>query len=181
MAHVDGCGGRVMAGTSIDWAALYQKHRNAMYGVAYEVLRGSGRVDLAADAVQDAMVSLMKKPPTETPRSWEALLVATAKRRALDMIRSAAMARGVEFAEEFLPGAAPSEEDEILERLQKIARARPVIARLDSQAHTVLAQYIVLDRPRGEVAVELGVTPARISQIATRVLSDIHAAVQEGG
>lgn len=166
---------------SVDWAALYQKHRAAMYGVAYEVLRGSGRVDLAADAVQEAMVSLMKKPPTEIPRSWEALLVATAKRRALDMIRSAAMVRGVELSEEFLPGAAPSDEDEALERLEKIARARPVIARLDQQSHTVLAQYIVLDRPRSDVAAELGVTPARISQIATRVLTEINAAVQEGG
>ena len=49
-----------MADPSYDWAALYQKHRDAMYGVAYEVLRGSGRVDLADDAVQEAMVSLMK-------------------------------------------------------------------------------------------------------------------------
>ncbi|MFG6476920.1 sigma-70 family RNA polymerase sigma factor [Microbacterium sp. P06] len=170
-----------MADAAIDRAALYQKHRNAMYGVAYEVLRGSGRVDLADDAVQEAMVSLMKSPPKETPRSWEAMLVATAKRRALDIIRSAAMVRGVEFAEEFLPGEVPSGEDETLERLEKMARARPVIARLDPQAHTVLAQYIVLDRPRAEVAAELGVTPARISQIATKVLAEINAAVQEGG
>lgn len=170
-----------MADAAIDWAALYQKHRNAMYGVAYEVLRGSGQVDLAADAVQEAMASLMKSPPKETPRSWEALLVVTTKRRALDMIGSAAMVRGVEFSEEFLPGEVSSGEDETLERLEKMARARPVIARLDTQAHTVLAQYIVLDRPRAEVAAELGVTPARISQIATKLLTEINAAVQEGG
>ncbi len=171
-----------MADASIDWAALYQKHRDAMYGVAYQVLRGSGRVDLAADAVQEAIVSLMKSPPAEEPlRSWEALLVATAKRRALDMIRSAAMVRGVAFSEDYLRGAVPSEEDETLERLEKIARARPVIARLDAQAHTVLAQYIVLDKPRAEVAAELGVTPARVSQIATKVLAQINAAVEEGG
>ncbi|MGN7970200.1 sigma-70 family RNA polymerase sigma factor [Microbacterium sp. 22296] len=152
-----------MADADIDWAALYQKHRNAMYGVAYEVLRGSGRVDLAADAVQEAMVSLMKSPPAETPRSWEPLLVVTAERRALDMVRSAAVVRGFEFSEEFLPGEVGSGEDETLERLEKIARARPVIARLDAQEHYVLAQYIVLDRLRGDVAAELGVTPARVS------------------
>jgi len=166
---------------SIDWAALYQKHRGAMYGVAYVVLRGSGRVDLADDAVQEAIVSLMKSPLSEPPRSWEALLVATAKRRALDMIRSAAMVRGVAFSEEHLPGAVPSGENETLERLEKIARARPVIARLDAQAQTVLAQYIVLDRPRIEVAAELGVTPARVSQIATKVLTEINGAVEERG
>jgi len=58
-----------MADPSYDWAALYQKHRDAMYGVAYEVLRASGRWDLAADAVQEAMVSLMKAPPAQPPRS----------------------------------------------------------------------------------------------------------------
>lgn len=61
--EVDG----LMADASIDWAALYQKHRDAMFRVAKGVLRSSGRVDLADDAVQDAMVSLMKSPPTEPP------------------------------------------------------------------------------------------------------------------
>lgn len=169
-----------MVDAPIDWAALYQKHRNAMYGVAYEVLRGSGRVDLAADAVQEAMVSLMNAPPA-APRSWEGLLVATAKHRALDIVRSAAVVRGVAYSEEYLPISEPSGEDETLERLEKVARARPVIAQLDPQAHTVLAEYIVLDRPRADVAAELGVTPARVSQIATKVLAEIAAAVAEGG
>jgi len=164
-----------------DWAALYQKHRNAMYGVAYEVLRGSGRVDLAADAVQEAIVSLMKAPPAEPPRSWEALLVATSKRRALDIVRSAAVVRGVEYSEEYVSGGAAPNEDDAMDRLEKMARARPAIARLDTQEHYVLAQYIVLDRLRGDVAAELGVTPARISQINTRVLSKINAAVEGGG
>lgn len=168
-----------MADPSYDWAALYQKHRDAMYRVAYEVLRGSGRVDLADDAVQEAMVSLMKAPPPEPPRSWEALFVVTAKRRALDIVGSAAMKKRVEFSEEYVPGARHN--DDALERLEKMARARPVIAGLDAQEHFVLAQYIVRDRPRDEVAAELGVTPGRVSQISTRVLSKISAAVEEGG
>lgn len=170
-----------MANPSYDWAALYQKHRDAMYGVAYEVLRGSGRVDLADDAVQEAMVSLMKAPPQEPPRSWEALLVVTAKRRALDIVGSAAMKKGVEFSEECVPGVRPPDDDDALERLEKMARARPVIAGLDAQEHYVLAQYIVRDRRRDDVAADLGVTPGRVSQISTRVLSKINAAVEEGG
>ncbi|PRB65664.1 sigma-70 family RNA polymerase sigma factor [Microbacterium sp. MYb45] len=169
-----------MADPSYDWAALYQKHRDAMYGVAYEVLRGSGRVDLAADAVQEAMVSLMKAPPAQPPRSWEALLVATSKRRALDIVRSAAVVRGVEYSEEYVSGGAAPDEDDAMDRFEKMARARPAIARLDTQEHYVLTQYIVLDRPRGDVAAELGVTPARISQISTKVLSKINAAVEGG-
>lgn len=170
-----------MADPSYDWAALFQKHRAAMYGVAYEVLRGSGRVDLAADAVQEAMVSLMKMPPAEPPRNWEALLVATSKRRALDIVGSAAMRTGVEYSEEYVPDASAPDEEDAMEWLAKMARVRPAITRLDAQEHHVLAQYIVLDRPRGDVAAELGVTPARISQISTKVLSKIKAAAEGGG
>lgn len=170
-----------MADPTYDWAALYQKHRDAMYRVAYEVLRGSGRWDLAADAVQEAMVSLMKAPPAEPPRSWEALLVATSKRRALDIVRSAAVVRGVEYSEEYVPGVAAPDEDDAAEWLEKMARVRPVVALLDPQEQQVLAQYIVLDRTRDEVAAELGVSPGRISQISTKVLSKIKAAAEEGG
>ncbi len=48
-----------------DWAALYQRHRDAMYRVAAKVLREAGLADQAGgDAVQAAMVSLMKSPPS---------------------------------------------------------------------------------------------------------------------
>lgn len=172
-----------MADASIDWAALYQRHRDAMFRVAKGVLRSSGRVDLADDAVQDAMVSLMKSPPTETPRNWEALLVATAKRRALDMVGSAAMVKGAVLEEERASSASEQDMEKVLERLEKMALVRAAIAKakLDARAHYVLAQYVVLERPRAEVAAELGVTPARVSQIATKVLTEINTAVTEGG
>lgn len=170
-----------MPDPSYDWAALYQKHRDAMYGVAYEVLRGSGRWDLAADAVQEAVVSLMKAPPADPPRSWEALLVVTAKRRALDIVRSVAVVRSVEYSEEQVPSGFAPDEDDALGRLEKMTRARAAIARLDTQEHYVLAQYVVLDRPRDDVAAELAVTPGRISQINTKVLSKINDAVKGEG
>lgn len=172
-----------MVDASIDWAALYQKHRVAMFRVAKGVLRSSGRIDLAGDAVQDAMVSLMKSPPTAPPRSWEALLVATAKRRALDMIGSAAMVKGAVLKEERATSASEPDMDDVLERLEKMALVRAAIAKakFDARERYVLAQYILLDRPRDELAAELGVTPARVSQIATKVLTDIKTAVTEGG
>ncbi len=152
-----------MADASIDWAALYQKHRVAMFRVAKGVLRSSGRVDLADDA-----------PP---------LLVATAKRRALDIVGSAAMVKGAVLEEERASPASEQDIEEVLERLEKMALVRAAIAKakLDPRAHYVLAQYVVLARPRAEVAAELGVTPARVSQIATKVLRDINTAVTEGG
>jgi DNA-directed RNA polymerase specialized sigma24 family protein len=46
-----------------DWAALYLRHRDAMHRTAASILRGAGRTDLALDAVQEAMTSLMASPP----------------------------------------------------------------------------------------------------------------------
>src|SRR4051794_2680297 len=73
-----------------DWAALYQKHRDAMYRVAARTLRDAGRVDEAEDVVMAAMESLMKNPPTGVT-NWEAMMVQTSKRRALDVLKSAAV------------------------------------------------------------------------------------------
>ena len=73
-----------------DWAALYQQHRDAMYRVAARVLREAGRADEAEDAVMAAMESLMKSPPTNV-QNWQAVMVTAAKRRALDLLGSAAV------------------------------------------------------------------------------------------
>jgi DNA-directed RNA polymerase specialized sigma24 family protein len=73
-----------------DLAALYLQHRDAMYRVAASVLRGAGLVNFAADAVQDAIVSMMTSPPSGV-RNWEAFMVAAAKRKAFDRCRSAAV------------------------------------------------------------------------------------------
>jgi DNA-directed RNA polymerase specialized sigma24 family protein len=73
-----------------DWAALYQQHRDAMYRVAARALREAGRADKAGDAVSAAMASLMKSPPANV-QNWQALLVKAAKRRALDILGSAAV------------------------------------------------------------------------------------------
>lgn len=169
-----------MADSRYDWAALYGKHRDAMHRVARQVLRGSGRVDLADDAVSDAVESLMKKPPSVPPRSWEALLVATAKRRAIDIMRSSAIKTGVAYSEEYVPGTSLADQEDALEWLEKLSRARPAIARLDRQEQFVFVEHIVRDRLRADVAAALGVSPSRVSQITTKVLMMIRTAVEEG-
>lgn len=50
-----------------DLAALYLHHKDAMYRVAASVLREAGLVHFAADAVQDAIVSMMTSPPSGIP------------------------------------------------------------------------------------------------------------------
>lgn len=163
-----------------DWAALYQEHRDAMFRVALSVLRSSGQIDLAQDAVQAAMVSLMSSPPKNV-ENWAAVLVMTAKRRALDMVQSAFVARKVEFEEDRHRDGYPDDGFEILERLEKVERVRRIIVRYEGQDRHVLTEYLVKDRPRADIADELGVSPARVSQIATKIRNELEAALQEGG
>ncbi|MBK6885378.1 MAG: hypothetical protein IPH03_02300 [Tetrasphaera sp.] len=52
---------------------------------------------------------------------------------------------------------------------------------LDDRHRRVAWEYVAKGRPRQEVAAELGVSPARISQMATRALRDLREALEQEG
>jgi RNA polymerase sigma-70 factor (ECF subfamily) len=162
-------------------AALYLKHRDAMHRVAAKVLREAGLADQAGDAVQDAMVSLMASSPAGV-ENWEALMVATAKRRALDRLGSAAVRHaGSELGERHDSTAEGDVADEVAEsvdRTRLAALAADALSVLDDRHRKVAWDYIALERPRPEVAAELGVTPARVSQMAKQVLEQMRDAMK---
>lgn len=160
-----------------DWAALFQKHRGAMYGVAARTLRGAGRAVDPADVVMMAMESLMKKPPAGV-KNWEALMVETTKRRALDVLKSAAVQRTSASELEDHDGASPATlEDDVLDAIT----LREKVALLDDRHRHVAWEYIAKGRPRDEVAAGLGVSPARISQMATKALKELKEALEKEG
>lgn len=167
-----------------DWAALYQKHRDAMYRVAAKVLRDAGLAGHAEDAVQAAMVSLMKSPPQGVV-SWEAVLVKTTQRRALDILDSAAVRHaGPPLAEEHDsadPGSHVEDIDEILDRQRLTAQVTSHLSLLNEQQRHVAWEYLARGRPRTDVAIALGVTPARISQIAAAAIKILREAMDMRG
>lgn len=146
-----------------------------MYKVVASVLREAGRVSEADDAVHDAIVSIMASPP-KTVQNWEAFLVTAAKRKALDRIRSAAARHvGPEFVEAThdRPDGSDLAEDVVdaLARQKRVERARHRLAALDERHRKAVWETAALGRPRSEVAMELNVTPARVSQMTTRSLA----------
>lgn len=147
-----------------------------MHRVAATVLRETGLADQAGDAVQEAMVSLMASPPDDV-RNWEALMVATAKRRALDRLGSAAVRHvGPELSERHDrpdEGDVSEEVAESLDRKRVTALVRNNLAVLDDRHRKVAWEYVALERPRAEVAAELGVTPARVSQMVKPALEQL--------
>ena len=167
-----------------DWAALYQEHRHTMYRVAARVLRSAGREAEAADAVMAAMESLMKSPPSNVT-NWEAMLVKTTKRRALDLLRSAHVRH---TGRELEPGSdGPDQTDVAAEVVDLVDLRRggayvwDALATLDERHRKAVWEYVALARPRQDVAAELGVTPARVSQMATKALRILREVLENKG
>lgn len=141
-----------------DWAALYQKHRDAMYRVAARTLRSAGRAAEAEDVVMIAMESLMKKPPRNV-KNWEAMMVKATVLRALDLLKSATVkhSSGTELIDS--DGAVPATiEDDIIEavdRQQAAANVWDKLSLLDDRHRYVAWEYLGVCRQR---------TPARRSR-----------------
>jgi len=158
-----------------DLSALYLRHRDAMHKVAASVLRDAGHASESDDAVQDAIVSIMASPP-EKVRNWEAFLVTTAKRKALDRIRSAAVRHaGSEFVEaihdrddgsDLAQGVADA-----IDQKERAGMAWGCLSILDERHRNAVWQTAALGRSRSEVAAELNLSPARVSQMTTRSLA----------
>ena len=158
-------GGSEMITPVYDWAALYSRHRKAMNNVARNVLRQVGRPDLAADAVHDAIESVMANPPSSI-RNSEAFLVQVAKNKARDIAKSHAVSRRADLDEVDGPIDEPEAEAiRSVDRQRIIPRLRQEVALLPPNERTVIEEVIMKERAGADVAREMGLTQARISQL----------------
>lgn len=163
-----------------DIAALYEQHKDAMYGVARKMLRRDDQ-HRAEDVVQDVVLSVWRNPP-ENVASWEGLFVQAVKRKIYDLWKSAAQ----RHEHLVLDDATPLEDElggddlgldpgviveEIHERAAIVARARDAmaeLARTDPEAAHAYRQVKGLERTSGEVAAQLGISDSRVRQRVTK-------------
>lgn len=165
-----------------DIGAIYLEHREAMYGVAYSMLRGDGG-NHADDVISEVMVSLLKNPPRSV-ENWEAYLVRAVQNKVRDRWKSAAHRK----ERLLLAEAAPIEGDDrlagddvvddpatevvdFLGRRQTVLAVRSAMAELkawDSQAAYILWQCSGLERSSQQLADEFGVSSSRIRQISAK-------------
>lgn len=168
-----------------DLEALYLEHADAMHRVAARVLREAGLAHMAGDAVQNAVLSLLKSWPPEAVNSWEAFMVTAAKRKAIDILRSAAVrhADPTPVDEHDKPDtqdvAAQVAHNVDRDRMVKVLRDK--LSLLPDRERFVLEEFKARGRPRAEVAREVGVTPGRVSQIAKKALTTMKQMLDEEG
>jgi RNA polymerase sigma factor (sigma-70 family) len=169
-------------------AAQYAKHRTVMHRAAASVLREAGQAAATADVVSDAIESILKSPPTNVS-NWQAFLVTAAKRKAIDNVRSAAVRHAGPELEEHLHDRPERTDVDLAEDaaeridLQRDApRVWDALSVLDDRHRTAVWEYIALERPRKDVADQLGVTPARVNQMTKHALEQLRAEMerQEG-
>ncbi|MCL1900475.1 MAG: sigma-70 family RNA polymerase sigma factor [Promicromonosporaceae bacterium] len=136
-----------------------------MHNVARSVLRQAGRPDLAADAVHDAIESVMANPP-DCIGSAEAFLVRVAKNKARDIAKSHAVSRRADLAE--ADGTTDEFEAEITGRVDRqrlIHRLRHELTLLPPPERRVIEEVVIKERTGADVASEIGLSPARVSQL----------------
>ena len=155
-----------------------------MHGVARTVLRGSGLIDQAEDAVQDAVRSLMASPPKEEVKSWEAVMVLAAKRRALDLLATAHVRHaGPEIEDHhYRSSSYPDLSGDVAEDLdrQRLAAAvRDLLRVLPDRDRDVVWRRSALEDSRDQVAADLGVTPGRVSQTTTAALKRLRDTIEK--
>lgn len=169
-----------VVGAGPDIPALYEKHKDAMYRVARSMLRGDAD-HRAEDVVQEAVISLWRKPPKDVA-SWEAVFVQAVKRKVYDLWKSSANKHEILVLDDATPldgelggddlGLDPAvaiEEAREREALVTLVRgAMAELSRTDPEGAHAYRQVKELERTSREVAAEMGVSDSRVRQHVMR-------------
>lgn len=180
-------------GAGPDIAALYEKHREAMYRVARSMLRGDDEHH-AEDIVQEAVLSVLRNPPTNV-ESWEALFVQVVKRKVYDLWKSSVHRKERLVFDDAVPledelggddlGIDPAVVvEEIREREAAVTHVRRALAELertDPEAAHSYRQVKELGRTSGEVAVGMGVSDSRVRQHVMRARKRLREILSASG
>lgn len=173
------------ADESPDWPALYLRHRAAMHRVAVRTLWSSGLAAQAEDVVHETFTSLMASPPGRPVTNWEAFLVQAVKRKAIDLIRSAASVHaGGPLDGDALPDVDAVLDDDVatsVDAKRDGAVLWDSLATLDERERQLLWEHKALGRTRDAVAHDFGISPGRVSQICIEAMRKLKPVLRKGG
>jgi RNA polymerase sigma factor (sigma-70 family) len=145
----------------------------------------------ARDVLQEAVIDLLQVDPASLSRSWEALSVTIARRRAADAIRASVRGRRarnapaddpdeinvVEFDSTLWEHNLAAATDDEPERAFMLNEQQKVLLRLardlPEQQRTIFSAVHFRDRTRDAVGKEVGLTGQRVGQIYTATLREL--------
>jgi RNA polymerase sigma factor (sigma-70 family) len=157
-------------------AAFYSAHRGTLYRIAASVLAKVGAERDAEDVVLTVVEELLRKRPTDVTNP-EAYVIAMVKRRAVDAIRSLHPKRYAgtpgSFEDVPLPEDPYSTVDDEVDEALAVTTLWAAWDVLTDRERQVLSRVFFRNSAQKDVARDLGVTPARISQILSGALKKL--------
>jgi RNA polymerase sigma factor (sigma-70 family) len=164
-------------------ATVFRDDPERLRRVCVAQLYDSGLHDEADDIVAAAVLEVLTKLPRGV-ENWEAYLVTVVQRRAIDFVRSAAVRRrdGREAELDIYPDdRSPIEmvEDGI-DTMRDMQRVEDALVDLDHIHREVARETLWRGRKQSDVAAELGITQARVSQILAAAKREIREALEGG-
>lgn len=142
--------------------------------------RSVRRRDREVDAVRDELAGALGRTPSE-PEIARALGLTGEELAAHrdDVARAGVMSlQGIDEAavEELLPAGGPSPEAVVVRR-ERIAYLHDAVATLPERLRAVVEGYFFRERPMAQIAVELGVTESRVSQLRAEAVGLLRDAI----
>ena len=178
-----GDGSDASRGDPKDFAAVYVEKANNLHAYAASILRGTGLEAHVEDVVQEAITGLWRKytATNEVPRSWFAMMMTAVNRRAIDLLRSAAVrhaGRSLDDPDEHCEPADPTDltEDHANQSIRKALDNLP-----DEQQREVLYRIYYDNEKQANIARDLGLTPGRITQIKQAGLKQLGTQLDAAG
>jgi len=163
--------------------ALYLKHRAALWRTAQRTLNGAAVGGVSADdVVQQVMLELRERglPPAAAHGHIEAYLLRSVRSRAIDAIRRVKRFDQLPDTGSF-DAADPSAVDPLAaaEQASFVRRCDQLLTYLTRNERYAFEERVKKQRPVKDVARELGVAPARVSQLVRAALRKLRDGLEE--
>jgi RNA polymerase sigma factor (sigma-70 family) len=164
-------------------ATAYRESAASLRRVAYATLYDAGLASEADDIVTNAIAEILEKQPKGV-ENWEAYLVTVVRRRAIDFLRSAEVRR--RDHSDYDVDVTPSERfdigevEEKIDVLAEMVRAVNALNELDDRLRGVAYSFFWEQKKQTEIAGELGITQARVSQLVGEARKHLQVQIRGG-
>ncbi|MGH2732290.1 MAG: RNA polymerase sigma factor [Actinomycetota bacterium] len=174
---------RIRAGERQAWGDAYRLHANVVRAASRQAL-GAQRPGgwTSDDVVHEVFTKMMRRQLPDDLVSLRGYLIVAARNVVLDALRRpSATLEMAEDPEAKMPPAAGADPEELVINAALCLDILEHLGELTGNERYGFVQRVMMQRDRGEIARELGVTPQRVSQLVVSATTKLRRAIREGG